>query len=217
MVSQAGTRRAADGVRSKIFWALVRSRAGLGRVRTQTLPARVRVYVPAAYVNSLTSFETELPFEYYTLPFCQPPEGIRRIANTANPGTLLQGLRIENSPYNFTMKVRSAQGGSAQSPGASGPGEQLVMNSATRGLHAGSSARCVCSQTKQTSVLACTPKGHAEPLTEEQVAVRDCSARTQAAAVSCHQHRTSQQTFGHRPVAVTEERVAQAGMTEAVQ
>jgi len=59
----------------------------------------------AANVNSLKSFDTELPFEYYTMPFCQPPEGIKRIADTTNPGTLLEGLRIENSPYNFTIKV----------------------------------------------------------------------------------------------------------------
>mmetsp|Transcript_15649 Transcript_15649/g.38973 ORF Transcript_15649/g.38973 Transcript_15649/m.38973 type:complete len:700 (-) Transcript_15649:257-2356(-) len=59
-----------------------------------------------ANVNSLSSFETEMPYEYYTMPFCKPPEGIKRAPNTANPGTILQGLRIENSPYNFTMKVK---------------------------------------------------------------------------------------------------------------
>jgi transmembrane 9 superfamily protein 2/4 len=53
----------------------------------------------------LTSFDTELPFEYYTMPFCKPEEGVKRVASTANPGTVLQGLRIETSPYNFTMKV----------------------------------------------------------------------------------------------------------------
>lgn len=46
-----------------------------------------------------------LRFRYYTMPFCKPPEGVRSIGNTANPGTLLEGLRIENSVYNFTMKV----------------------------------------------------------------------------------------------------------------
>lgn len=35
------------------------------------------------------------------------PQGVQRTANTANPGTILQGLRIENSPYNFTMKARA--------------------------------------------------------------------------------------------------------------
>lgn len=57
------------------------------------------------YVNSLKSFDTELPFEYYTMPFCKPVGGVKRIADTANPGTILEGLRIENSPYNFTMKA----------------------------------------------------------------------------------------------------------------
>lgn len=116
----------------------------------------------AAQVSSLTSFDTELPYDYYTLPFCkvspppvrsvrachhrrtgartrrrtsppaccvhahglrpcqphllclphpcspppsQPAEGVQRIGNSANPGTVLQGLRIENSPYIFVMKV----------------------------------------------------------------------------------------------------------------
>ncbi|KAI8465394.1 MAG: Endomembrane protein 70-domain-containing protein [Monoraphidium minutum] len=58
------------------------------------------------YVNSLTSFDTEMPFEYYTMPFCKPPEGVRRVANQANLGTILQGLRIENSPYNFTVMTK---------------------------------------------------------------------------------------------------------------
>lgn len=56
-----------------------------------------------AYVNSLTSFETELPYDYYSLPFCKPPEGIRKIANTANLGTIIAGSRMENSVYNFIM------------------------------------------------------------------------------------------------------------------
>lgn len=59
----------------------------------------------AANVNSLSSFETEVPLKYYSMPFCRPPEGVKRAPNTANPGTILQGLHIENSPYNFTMKV----------------------------------------------------------------------------------------------------------------
>ncbi|RRT40542.1 hypothetical protein B296_00045925 [Ensete ventricosum] len=52
-------------------------------------------------VNSLTSIETELPFTYYSLPFCRPPEGIKDSAE--NLGELLMGDRIENSPYRFKM------------------------------------------------------------------------------------------------------------------
>ena len=59
----------------------------------------------AAEVNSLTSAETELPFDYYSLPFCPPTEGPRKSLNTINPGTILMGSRILNSPYNFTMLV----------------------------------------------------------------------------------------------------------------
>ena len=58
-------------------------------------------------MNSLTSPETELPFEYYSLPFCKPPEGVKSTLSAINPGTILTGARIENSPYNFTMMARS--------------------------------------------------------------------------------------------------------------
>lgn len=60
----------------------------------------------AAAVNSLTSAETELPFDYYSLPFCKPAEGAKKSLNSINPGTILMGSRIQNSPYNFTMKVK---------------------------------------------------------------------------------------------------------------
>lgn len=70
-------------------------------------PSHVRtaVHVRAAQVSSLTSFDTELPYDYYSMPFCKPGDGVKKAANTANPGTILEGIRIENSPYNFTMKV----------------------------------------------------------------------------------------------------------------
>lgn len=53
------------------------------------------------------SSETEVPFDYYTMPFCKPPEGISKSTGTINPGTILLGIRIENSPYNFSMMVDS--------------------------------------------------------------------------------------------------------------
>ncbi|PWA45910.1 nonaspanin (TM9SF) [Artemisia annua] len=52
-------------------------------------------------VNSLTSIDTEIPYGYYTLPFCKPLEGIKDSAE--NLGELLMGDRIENSPYRFKM------------------------------------------------------------------------------------------------------------------
>ncbi|PON67133.1 Nonaspanin [Parasponia andersonii] len=52
-------------------------------------------------VNSLTSIDTEMPFGYYSLPFCRPQEGVKDSAE--NLGELLMGDRIENSPYRFEM------------------------------------------------------------------------------------------------------------------
>ncbi|KAL4592346.1 hypothetical protein LXL04_005337 [Taraxacum kok-saghyz] len=52
-------------------------------------------------VNSLTSIDTEIPYGYYSLPFCKPLEGIKDKAE--NIGELLMGDRIENSPYRFKM------------------------------------------------------------------------------------------------------------------
>ncbi|XP_026405678.1 transmembrane 9 superfamily member 12-like [Papaver somniferum] len=52
-------------------------------------------------VNSLTSIETELPFSYYSLPYCKPEGGIKKSAE--NLGELLMGDQIDNSPYRFNM------------------------------------------------------------------------------------------------------------------
>ena len=53
--------------------------------------------------NSLVSSETEMPYDYYSMPFCKPDEGVKKASGTINPGTILMGIRIENSPYNFSM------------------------------------------------------------------------------------------------------------------
>ncbi|KAL7097154.1 hypothetical protein ACP275_10G125600 [Erythranthe tilingii] len=52
-------------------------------------------------VNSLTSIDTEIPYSYYSLPYCLPQGGIKDSAE--NLGELLMGDRIENSPYRFKM------------------------------------------------------------------------------------------------------------------
>ncbi|TYI22710.1 hypothetical protein ES332_A06G121600v1 [Gossypium tomentosum] len=52
-------------------------------------------------VNKLTSVKTQLPYSYYSLPFCTP----EKIVDSAeNLGEVLRGDRIENSPYAFTMQ-----------------------------------------------------------------------------------------------------------------
>ncbi|KAF7146805.1 hypothetical protein RHSIM_Rhsim04G0031900 [Rhododendron simsii] len=60
-----------------------------------------------AKVNSLTSIETELPFSYYSLPYCKPRGGeIKKSAE--NLGELLMGDQIDNSPYRFRMNVNES-------------------------------------------------------------------------------------------------------------
>lgn len=50
-------------------------------------------------VNKLTSVKN-LPYEYYSLPYCQP-EKVK--SKTENLGELLRGDRIENSPYQASI------------------------------------------------------------------------------------------------------------------
>ena len=57
-------------------------------------------------VNSLTSIETELPFNYYSLPYCEPEGGPKKSAE--NLGELLMGDQIDNSPYKFHVNVNES-------------------------------------------------------------------------------------------------------------
>eukprot|EP00873_Tetraselmis_striata_P024316 jgi/Tetstr1/444580/TSEL_032431.t1 len=56
-----------------------------------------------AEVNSVTSYTTEFSYDYYSLPFCKPVEGVKKSQRNLNIGTLLMGQKIQNSPYNFTL------------------------------------------------------------------------------------------------------------------
>merc|ERR1712178_17451 len=51
-------------------------------------------------VNKLTSVKTQLPYNYYTLPYCKP-EVIH--ASVENLGEILAGDAIENSPFELRM------------------------------------------------------------------------------------------------------------------
>eukprot|EP00193_Tetraselmis_chui_P008195 CAMPEP_0177765252 /NCGR_PEP_ID=MMETSP0491_2-20121128/7892_1 /TAXON_ID=63592 /ORGANISM="Tetraselmis chuii, Strain PLY429" /LENGTH=315 /DNA_ID=CAMNT_0019281587 /DNA_START=214 /DNA_END=1156 /DNA_ORIENTATION=+ len=75
----------------------------------------------SAEVNSLRSFETELPFDYYSLPFCKPAGGVRASSSNVNIGTFLTGQRLENSPYNFTMMVNEETKDACPTDGFYGP------------------------------------------------------------------------------------------------
>jgi hypothetical protein len=75
-------------------------------LRHAAADCQTALLAPAGQVNSLTSFETDLPFEYYSMPFCKPPEGVHRAGNAANLGTVIMGIKLLNSQYNFTIMVR---------------------------------------------------------------------------------------------------------------
>lgn len=51
----------------------------------------------------LTSVKAQLPYEYYSLPFCKPPNGIQYKAE--NLGEILRGDRIVNTVFNVEMAV----------------------------------------------------------------------------------------------------------------
>jgi len=53
-------------------------------------------------VNKLTSVKTQLPYSYYTLPYCQPPKIQDSMENL---GETLMGDLIENSPYEIKMRL----------------------------------------------------------------------------------------------------------------
>jgi len=53
-------------------------------------------------VEALTSVKTQLPYEYYVLPFCH--QGIDlNVQEALNLGEVLRGSRIYNTPYTFAM------------------------------------------------------------------------------------------------------------------
>ncbi|KAI0240055.1 Transmembrane 9 superfamily member 4 [Lamellibrachia satsuma] len=49
----------------------------------------------------LTSVKAQLPYNYYSLPFCEPHNGI--VYKTENLGEVLRGDRIVNTPYQVRM------------------------------------------------------------------------------------------------------------------
>ncbi|KAF9612663.1 hypothetical protein IFM89_003138 [Coptis chinensis] len=53
-------------------------------------------------VNKLTSTKTQLPYSYYSVPYCRPDSVVD---SAENLGEVLRGDRIENSPYVFKMRV----------------------------------------------------------------------------------------------------------------
>ena len=55
-------------------------------------------------VNKLTSIKTQLPYEYYSIPYCRP-ETI--VSSAENLGEVLRGDRIENSLYEVRSRGKA--------------------------------------------------------------------------------------------------------------
>ena len=56
-------------------------------------------------MHKLSSPKTQLPYDYYSLPFCKPEEVSRQAENL---GEVMSGAIIQNSPYELFMgKVRA--------------------------------------------------------------------------------------------------------------
>lgn len=51
-------------------------------------------------MHKLSSPKTHLPYDYYSLPFCQPEQSVRFAENL---GEVLHGARIQNSAYEIYM------------------------------------------------------------------------------------------------------------------
>lgn len=51
-------------------------------------------------VNKLSSTKTQMPYDYYSLPFCKPDTATSAIENL---GEVLHGSVIQNSPYDIFM------------------------------------------------------------------------------------------------------------------
>ena len=141
----------------------------------------------------MVSSETELPYNYYSLPFCKPAEGVRKSLNSVNPGTILMGSRIENSPYNFSMLVsipvfdipaelqrQAWRECFSPTPGATlcyilhvcmKAGVFLIVALSRKMMHDCGTRMQVEEKTK----LACQPEGFYGPLTERELVVSNLS------------------------------------------
>ena len=85
--------------------ALVLACCCLGSVRSFYLPGVApHEYMPDERVdikvNKLSSTKTQLPYDYYSLPFCRPGEVNNAVENL---GEVLHGSVIQNSPYEILM------------------------------------------------------------------------------------------------------------------
>jgi transmembrane 9 superfamily protein 2/4 len=63
---------------------------------TPVPPSPVQKQAIFIKTRQLSSVRTQLPYEYYALPYCRPE---KIVSFAENLGEVLRGDRIENSPY----------------------------------------------------------------------------------------------------------------------
>ena len=89
-------------------------------------------------VNKLSSAKTQLPFSYYSLPYCRPD---KIVSSAENLGEVLRGDRIFNSKYQVRFAARQ------------GLPEALEPRSCARHAQM-SSCRCTCEWTRRARCCA---------------------------------------------------------------
>ena len=99
-------------------------------------------------VNKLSSTRNQLPFEYYSLPYCRPEHIVQ---SAENLGEVLRGDRLENSLYQV---MGCEGGGGGGGGGAGGPG--------CGGTHA-------CTHARSRALTHLSPPPHAHPQIQMRV------------------------------------------------
>ena len=56
-------------------------------------------------VNTITSMHTQLPLDYYSMPFCEPDGGPKKASE--NLGEFITGNKIQSSPYHLYMLLEN--------------------------------------------------------------------------------------------------------------
>lgn len=106
-------------------------------------------------VNKLSSTKTQLPYDYYSIPYCRP-EAI--VSSAENLGEVLRGDRIENSLYEVRVPASSSNRISAAlrcsfcmtvwllppDRDQSGPAMQGIVQNGFSAVQ--STGRCICLQ-----------------------------------------------------------------------
>lgn len=83
-----------------LTWTAVSQAFYLPGVAPQDFKKKDVIYLK---VNKLSSIRNQLPYEYYSLPYCRPD---KIVPSAENLGEVLRGDRIENSLYQARLHMQ---------------------------------------------------------------------------------------------------------------